>query len=269
MPELPEVETVCRMLAKSVLQNKITSVEIVRRDLRWPVQENFEYVCQNALIRSVFRRGKYIIIELNHGFIIWHLGMSGSIKLQAGCDLQKHDHVLLELSSGEYLVYNDPRRFGSLFWAEDYNLHPRIKNLGLEPLEKDTTADLLYKITSTKQKNIKDTIMDAKNIVGVGNIYANEALFLTGVRPGSAAKDLSASKISALLENIKSVLRKAIASGGTTLNDYVNLEGKPGYFQQELNVYGRAGEACLVCGDTLLKDNSFARQTIYCPICQG
>lgn len=269
MPELPEVETVCRMLADRVLGSRITAVDVIRRDLRWQLQADFEERCLDACIEKVFRRGKYIIIQLNKGFIIWHLGMSGSIKIQNDFLLQKHDHVLLELSCANYLIYNDPRRFGSLYWTMDYANHARIKNLGLEPLLPTTTPELLFSITSTRAKNIKDTIMDAANIVGVGNIYANEALFLTGIHPSSQAKSLSLKKITDLLANIRLVLNRAIASGGTTLNDYVNLEGKPGYFQQELHVYGRSGQQCLICSNILKKLEDFSRQTVYCDRCQS
>ena len=268
MPELPEVETVCRMLASKVVGNSIRSVNVVRRDLRWLVQADFEDRCQGQVVISVFRRGKYIILELDHGHIIWHLGMSGSITVQGGSGQKKHDHLTVFLSDGNCLVYNDPRRFGSVFWSDDWRCHPRIAVLGFEPLCKETTAVNLYKGLRGKSKAIKEAIMDARLMVGVGNIYANEALFLSGVRPDVSAKSLSLTQVELLLANIRLVLDKAIAKGGTTLNDYVNLDGKPGYFQQELNVYGRGGQLCNKCGSQLEKMERFSRQTVYCPSCQ-
>lgn len=269
MPELPEVETVCRMLASKVVGNSIRDINVVRRDLRWVVQADFEDRCQGQAVISVFRRGKYIIIELGHGHIIWHLGMSGSITVQTNLVLKKHDHLAVLLSDGNYLVYNDPRRFGSVFWSDDWQHHPRIAVLGLEPLSVETTALNLYDGLRSKSKAIKEAVMDARLIVGVGNIYANEALFLSGIRPDVAAKSLSLSQVELLFANIRLVLDKAIAKGGTTLNDYVNLEGKPGYFQQELNVYGRSGKLCHKCSSKLEKLERFSRQTVYCPSCQS
>lgn len=269
MPELPEVETVCRMLSNSVVNKKIIDLVVFRRDLRWPVQADFEANCIDCEITDVYRRGKYIIISLSRGNIVWHLGMSGALKLQAKFNVQKHDHVCVSLSSGEYLVFNDPRRFGSVSWSLALDGHPRLVNLGLEPLLDSTQADLLFNAFKNKKKKIKDAIMDASIIVGVGNIYANEALFLSGIDPRSPAGNLTLLQVGALLANIKVVLRKAIDAGGTTLNDYVNLEGKPGYFQQELLVYGRSGEECSVCGEILQKLDDFSRQTVICGVCQS
>lgn len=268
MPELPEVETICRMLAHSVIGSKLLDIRIVRRDLRWPVQLDFEERCLGAEIISVFRRGKYIVIELCEGYIIWHLGMSGSIQLFDRPELKKHDHVVMILSIGTCLIYNDPRRFGSLFWADDWHKHNRLVGLGLEPLAEATTSEVFYSLLRSKKKSIKETIMDAKLLVGVGNIYANESLFLAKVNPSCPANKLTFLEAQCLFEKIKSVLQKAIAKGGTTLSDHKQLDGKPGYFQQELQVYGRAGMPCVVCNSLLQEMEHFSRQTVYCPKCQ-
>lgn len=267
MPELPEVETICRMLGSAIKGLYIEEVRVLRRDLRWPVQDDFESRCNGAQILSVSRRGKYIVIKLDNGYIIWHLGMSGVIKLQTDASLCKHDHVLIKLSES-FLAYNDTRRFGSIYWTSDPNNHPRLVNLGSEPLEADFTANDLYNALKNKKKNIKDLIMDAAIIVGVGNIYANEALFLSKIHPSTKACDLGFEAVCSLFANIRFVLMKAIDAGGTTFSDYRNLDGKPGYFQQGLMVYGRAGLECKICKGLLLKIPEYSRQTVFCPNCQ-
>lgn len=268
MPELPEVETVCRMLAKNIVGQSLVEVKVLRRDLRWPVQLDFEENSQGCSVVSVWRRGKYIIIELTSGSIIWHLGMSGVLRLYDELLYAKHDHVWLRLSDGRYLVYNDPRRFGSVYWALAPLAHVRLAKLGLEPLAAQAEPKIVFKLLQNRSKNIKDTIMDANLIVGVGNIYANEALFMSRIHPRRPAGSLSLEEVQLLLQNIQLVLKKAIAQGGTTLSDYVSVDGKPGYFKQELQVYGRFGQQCNVCAAILEKLAGFARQTVACTKCQ-
>lgn len=269
MPELPEVETICRMLSQAIIGQVITNVKVVRRDLRWQIQDDFESMVQGQEVLSVSRRSKYILIELLDGFIIWHLGMSGTIQLISSLSLKKHDHVVLRLSSGNYIVYNDPRRFGSVFWARDWSLHARLKHLGPEPFSEELTAQGFFDLLQSRKKNIKETIMDAKMIVGVGNIYANESLFLAGLHPTMPANQIALEQAEVLLDKIRYVLAKAIEKGGTTLSDHKQLDGKPGYFQQELQVYGRAGQSCYVCDTVLEGLEKFSRQTVCCPNCQS
>lgn len=270
MPELPEVETTKRGIEPHVVGETLVEVEIRQSKLRWPVSEEIAAL-KGQVILSVSRRAKYVLLEFATGYAMWHLGMSGSLRLVEAEDKDmfgKHDHIDWQLSNGKILRYHDPRRFGALLWVEDIEDNAHLNHLGPEPLSDDFDVDYLFQKSRNKKAPIKTFIMDGKVVVGVGNIYANEALFLAGIRPTIAAGRLSKARYVALVEQIKTVLAKAIEQGGTTLKDFVGGDGKPGYFAQQLNVYGRGGEKCPSC-DTLLKEiRQGQRATVYCSACQ-
>ncbi len=270
MPELPEVETTCNGIRPHLQGKIITGAEIRNPSLRWPVPENLAELIFGQKVKKIRRRGKYIVINLQKGSLIIHLGMSGGVRVvNSRLELKKHDHVDIEFESGIVLRYHDPRRFGCILWTDKDPLqHKLLSTLGVEPLSDDFTGEFLQEKAKGKTRAIKVFLMDSHVVVGVGNIYANEALFLSGIDPQTAAKDLSKEKLDILADNIKAVLEKAIESGGTTLRDFTNSEGKPGYFQQQLNVYGRTGEKCVRCGGIIKQVRLGQRSTFYCPECQ-
>lgn len=269
MPELPEVQTVVSMLQQQVIGTTIEAVQIHRRDLRWPIPTTFEGNIQGKTIVDVTRRSKYMLLWLNPGVMIVHLGMSGQIKLQTSTAmLAKHDHVVWHL--GERVMrYCDPRRFGSVLYFDTPDDDRRLDKLGPEPLSDDFHADYLFAACRHRRVPIKQRIMDAQCVVGVGNIYANESLFLAGIDPRHASGDLSMAALARLVDAIRSVLQKAIAQGGTTLKDFKHLDGKAGYFQQTLFVYGRQDQPCRLCKTTLKGLKMSGRQTVMCPQCQS
>lgn len=270
MPELPEVETTRRGLKEYAEGQCIHAMKLYRRDLRWPVSSELPNAALGQRIESLARRGKYLIFNLPKGAMLAHLGMSGSIRI-AGCSeqLKKHDHWSLRCSDDQELRFNDPRRFGALFWvADDWRQHPLIAGLGPEPLSEEFSGEGLYGVSRGRKQPIKTLIMDSKNVVGVGNIYASEALFHAGIHPKLASGKLSRVRATVLAEKIKWVLGKAIENGGTTLRDYVNGTGQPGYFQQELWVYGRKGLACKTCGTSIKEIRLGQRSTCFCTHCQ-
>jgi len=216
------------------------------------------------------RRAKYILIELEQGSLIWHLGMSGSMRLVSPATAAaKHDHIDLELDSGQLLRYNDPRRFGCLLWGgSDVLAHPLLSSLGPEPLDEAFDADYLYQRSKRRKLTVKQFIMDQKTVVGVGNIYASEALFLAGILPARQAARISKQRYQSLVIQIKAVLLAAIAQGGTSLRDFTQADGRPGYFEQRLNVYGRAGAACVGCGSPVQNRAIGQRASYYCVVCQ-
>lgn len=270
MPELPEVETTKRGIEPHILNLRVKQMTLRRRDLRWPVSSELPDVVKGQTVEAVHRRGKYLVLQMQTGVMMAHLGMSGSMRIASEADsLRKHDHWDLGLESGAILRFNDPRRFGALFWCQsDWQTHPLIAHLGPEPLSDEFDADYLYQSTRKRQLAIKNHIMDSKTVVGVGNIYAAESLFHAGIHPGLSAGKLSKNRSELLVQAIKRVLAAAIESGGTTLRDYVNGNGQPGYFQQELWVYGRAGQFCKKCGQTLRHQRMGQRATVYCSSCQ-
>ena len=221
-------------------------------------------------VTAVRRRAKYLLIDLARGSLLLHLGMSGSLRVMpAETPRLTHDHVDLLLDSGQLLRFNDPRRFGSLhLLTEDPALHPLLRNLAPEPLGDDFDADYLHRVTRRRRVAIKQLIMNSQLVVGVGNIYASEALFRAGVRPGRAARSLTRAECAALVKAIRAVLAMAIRHGGTTLRDYVGADGKPGYFRRKLFVYERAGEACRRCDTPIRQLVQGQRSTYYCPTCQ-
>lgn len=268
MPELPEVETTRKGISPYLENQAIRSITVWNNKLRWPVSPELEEL-RSVLVSGVFRRGKYIIIASDLGAILVHLGMSGSLRLSApDKELKKHDHVVLALDSELELRFNDPRRFGCILWTPDWTQHPLIVHLGPEPLSDAFTGRYLYQKARSRKTGIKQFVMDAQNVVGVGNIYANEALFLSGISPKRQAGRVSLQRMELLAENIKYVLQRSIEQGGTTLRDFVNSDGNPGYFKQQLNVYGRAGLPCPGCKSALKEIRQNNRSSVYCSKCQ-
>ncbi len=268
MPELPEVETTKRGIQPYIENVEIRAIAIRQPSLRWPVSEEL-YTLAPSKVVSIERRAKYLFLNLINGHIIIHLGMSGSLRVvEKCCPVGKHDHIDFLMANEKIIRYNDPRRFGSILWTTDLKNHPLLSKLGPEPLENLFDGDYLFKQREGKKINIKQFIMDNKIVVGVGNIYANEALFLSGIHPKRPANKISLKRFKQLANNIKLVLSEAIKQGGTTLKDFVGGDGKPGYFQQQLNVYGRGGQACSHCKSTLKEVRIGQRSTVYCPNCQ-
>ena len=267
MPELPEVETTKNGL-ESFLSNKtISKVEILNPNLRWTVEQSIISKLDNQTIRSFSRRGKYILFNLDKGHLMIHLGMSGKINvLNIDLPLNKHDHFLLYFNN-EIMRFNDPRRFGSIFYLESLD-HKLLNSLGVEPLEDSFHENYLFENSRNKTQNVKAFIMDSKIVVGVGNIYACESLFKAGINPKMKANKISKQRYSSLTNNIKEVLTKAIKAGGTTLQDFAKVDGKPGYFSQELSVYGRENENCYSCNGKIKRIVQNQRSTFYCPKCQ-
>jgi formamidopyrimidine-DNA glycosylase len=270
MPELPEVETTSRGIAPYVTGQRISRVVVRERRLRRPIARGFAAALTGQRIHSVGRRGKYLLLACDAGTLIVHLGMSGTLRLvPAATRPQKHDHVDLQLSNGLVLRLRDPRRFGLMVWTtEDPLAHPLLSGLGPEPLARAFNAAYLFRQSRGRTVAVKQFIMDAKVVVGVGNIYANEALFMAGVDPRRAAGAVTAREYGAIAKAVKSVLRKAIVAGGTTLRDYVDGAGRSGYFSQQLLVYGRAGEPCRRCAGIITVMRLGQRATYYCPRCQ-
>lgn len=271
MPELPEVETTRRGIEPHVVGQQVQRVRVRNSRLRWPVPEDLDVRLSGQQIVALQRRAKYLLFRAEAGTLICHLGMSGSLCLVAGDEPPgKHDHVDIELASGQLLRYRDPRRFGAMLWAGDLELegHPLLARLGPEPLSDDFHAEYLYQRLQGRKQAIKPFIMDNAVVVGVGNIYASEALFAAGIDPRKAAGSLSKKRCALLAGEIKRVLAAAIEQGGTTLKDFVGGDGQPGYFQQQLFVYGRAGQPCLTCGSLLREVKLGQRSSVYCPGCQ-
>ena len=270
MPELPEVETTLRGIAKPLTNARIECLTVRDFRLRWPIPNDLGERIAVKRIVSLQRRAKYILINLESGSLIWHLGMSGSMRIvNESIDLRKHDHVDLALSNGTILRYNDPRRFGCLLWAHDALAHPLLNLLGPEPLDIQFDGVYLHKKARGRRIAVKSFIMDQKVVVGVGNIYASEALFLAGIRPARQASRISRARYDALAVHIKGVLQRAIAQGGTTLRDFSQADGRPGYFEQQLHVYGRKKQPCTLCGHAISNKVIGQRASCYCPICQS
>lgn len=270
MPELPEVETTRRGIEPHIAGHTILAVIVREPRLRWPVPENIHQILSGKTIVRVKRRAKYLLLDTGSGHLILHLGMSGSLRVLAtDTPAEKHDHIDILFSNGQRLRYTDPRRFGAVLWSESpLHEHKLLKNLGPEPLDGEFTPERLYRMSRGKRVPIKTFIMDNKVVVGVGNIYASEALFKAGIRPDRACEKISRSRYERLVEAIKETLAKAIEQGGTTLRDFVGGDGKPGYFQQELAVYGRAGQPCIKCGTLIQTIKLGNRSSCFCPHCQ-
>lgn len=269
MPELPEVETTRQGIAPHCENHRITAVSVRNGSLRWPVPENLASLLEGQIIRSVERRAKYLLMRIDGGAMIIHLGMSGSLRvITDDSPPLLHDHIELTLDSGIRLRFNDPRRFGCWLWSETPEQHPLLARLGPEPLASEFSGDLLYRQSRGRQVPIKTFIMNNQVVVGVGNIYANEALFKAGIHPRRKAGRISLDRYRRLAEAIRETLSAAILMGGTTLRDFVNSDGKPGYFAQSLLVYGRVKAPCSECHTPLTEIRMGQRSTVYCTHCQ-
>ncbi len=269
MPELPEVETTRRGILPHIGKQRVEHVLIRDHRLRWPVDTDLPHRLHQQMLRNITRRGKYLLLHFDCGVILWHLGMSGSLRIVTQESPKPHDHIDLTFANEKTLRFHDPRRFGCVIWTDAAPAqHPLLSHLGPEPLSDEFSAEYLFEKSRKIKQAVKTWIMDSKVVVGVGNIYANESLFRAGIHPLKSAHRLSHPKCSALVAQIKSVLTYAIERGGTTLRDFVDGNGKPGYFAQELKVYGRGGEPCVDCGKLLLEKRLGQRTTVYCTICQ-
>ncbi|MEE2001798.1 bifunctional DNA-formamidopyrimidine glycosylase/DNA-(apurinic or apyrimidinic site) lyase [Alkalimonas sp. MEB108] len=269
MPELPEVEVSCLGIRPHLAGQVLQKVVVRQRQLRWPIPDDV-LALKDEPILGVTRRAKYLLIELPQGSILLHLGMSGHLKvLPQSTPAGKHDHVDFVLSSGQLLRLNDTRRFGAVLWQTKEEAHPMLQALGPEPLTEAFDAELLWQQAQKRSSAIKLVLMDNKVVVGVGNIYANEALFKAGILPSRPAKSLSVAECECLVQEVKQTLAQAIAQGGTTLRDFSQSDGKPGYFKQELLVYGRGNQACLRCGELLQEIHLGQRSTVFCQSCQS
>jgi formamidopyrimidine-DNA glycosylase len=270
MPELPEVETTRRGIAPLISGKAIAELVLRTEKLRWPLDRSLCRSLPGQTILSVERRAKYLLLRTGPGTLILHLGMSGSLRIvPAETTENKHDHVDLILTDGSCLRFTDPRKFGALLWtAADPLLHPLLVHLGPEPLAAEFTGEYLYQSSRKRKIAVKPFVMDQKLVVGVGNIYASEALFGAGIDPCLPAGKVSRARYQRLAGEIKQVLQQAIAAGGTTISDFKQSDGKPGYFKQELRVYGRAGDSCTLCGQPVKSIRLGQRSTFFCSTCQ-
>lgn len=277
MPELPEVETIRRGIEPHVVGRSIRNVVVRDRRLRWPIPRGFERKLTGRTIRAVERRGKYLLLDVGGATeasgrdrVILHMGMTGRLSvLDPGVTVKKHDHLDLELSDGTLLRFNDARRFGAaLWWPGSHPSHLLLRNMGPEPLTEAFNADYLVKRSRRRSAPVKNFLMDGRVVVGVGNIYAVEALFRAGIRPMRPAGRVTRAEYAALVKAVRTVLEDAIAAGGTTFRDFRGSDGAPGYFVQELFVYDRAGEPCRRCGTPIKRLVIGQRSSFYCPRCQ-
>jgi formamidopyrimidine-DNA glycosylase len=270
MPELPEVETTRRGIAPAVEGHIIRDVVVRERRLRWPVPAGLEDRLRGQRVMKLERRAKFLLLETAAGTALIHLGMSGSMRIvNPGEPPEKHDHFDIVMESGDVIRFNDPRRFGSLLWAgAAAERHPLLASLGPEPLGPDFCGAYLHGTARKRRVSIKQHIMNSQVVAGVGNIYANEALFRAGIHPARAAGRIALTRMNVLAEEIRTVLNAAIRRGGTTLRDYRGGDGKPGYFRQELLVYERNGKPCKRCSTALTRIVQGQRATYYCPRCQ-
>lgn len=270
MPELPEVETTRCGIAPHVVGQRVVGVLVRQPKLRWPVPAALRQLLVGQEVSQLSRRAKYLLFQMPGGTMMIHLGMSGSLRIvPADTPADLHDHADIHLENGTMLRYTDPRRFGAILWLEGAPLeHELLKNLGPEPLSDAFSAGHLYSLAGQRKVPVKSFIMDGHVVVGVGNIYANEALFRAGIHPKRAVGRISLARYQRLTGEIKQTLSEAIASGGTTLKDFVGGDGKPGYFKQELKVYGRGGLPCVECGEVLKEIRLGQRSTVFCSNCQ-
>jgi len=276
MPELPEVETTRRGLLKAVQGQKIRRVEIRRYDLRTPIPKHLAATLAGGIITDVRRRAKYLLIDVQKGakkgVLLAHLGMSGSFIVVNGANyaIKTHDHVLIALENGQIMAFHDPRRFGVVDWLDDGDekTHELLAHLGPEPLSRQFTARYLSAALSRRSGPIKPVLMDQKLVVGVGNIYASESLYLSGIKPQTPARECAAQS-DAIIAAIRTTLTAAIASGGSTLRDYVGAQNEGGYFQHHFSVYGRDGMPCERCGELIQSSTQAGRATYWCAECQS
>jgi len=269
MPELPEVETTRRGLAPHLNQRSVTGVVLRRPDLRWPIPPEIRRLLPGEKLRGIRRRAKYLLLDTDPGSALLHLGMSGSLRVLPGkTPVAAHDHVDLVLDNGRVLRFNDPRRFGCLLWQPAGETHELLRDLGPEPLSDSFDGDYLYELSRGRRAPVKTFLMDQGIVVGVGNIYAAEALFAAGIAPARAAGRVSRERYDLLAQEVKRILAHAIERGGTTLRDFIDPNGAPGYFEQELQVYGREGEPCRRCRRPLRNAPLGNRASVWCSRCQ-
>jgi formamidopyrimidine-DNA glycosylase len=270
MPELPEVETTRRGIAPHVTGQRVTDVVVRNKHLRWPIPKHLRDELVGQTIDSVERRAKYLLLKTPRGTAILHLGMSGSLRVvPRETPPGKFDHADIVLASGHALRLRDPRRFGALLWTRtDPHQHKLLKNIGPEPFDPSFNADYLFRASRRRARALRDFLLDSKTVAGVGNIYANEALFLAGIRPQRPAGRLTTSQAVKTVKAIRSVLNRAIQAGGTTLRDFQQATGEPGYFQFDLAVYGNPGKPCPVCKHPVKSLKLGQRSAFYCPSCQ-
>lgn len=270
MPELPEVETSRRGIEPHILKQTIKQIVVRESRLRWPVPNTLPELLKGIKILAVERRAKYILLRFSNGTVILHLGMSGSLRIcQPETEVRKHDHIDFVLRNGHCLRLHDPRRFGCVLWTDQpIDQHKLISKLGPEPLHDDFDTAYLYQHSRNRNCSIKSFIMNSHVVVGVGNIYASESLFLAGIHPGRKAGAISRPRYQKLVNAIKQVLSESIKQGGTTLRDFLNEDGKPGYFAQKLFVYGKNGTPCQTCGNTIKQITQQKRASYYCSTCQ-
>lgn len=272
MPELPEVETTLRGVEPFLKETKITDVTIRNFSLRWPIDPHLAKTLTGQTIHHLYRRAKYLLLQCDTGTLIIHLGMSGRLRILAVSENimpDKHDHFDMIVNNSHLLRYTDPRRFGAILWTEaPIDQHPLFAHLGPEPLTESFSAGYLFAKAKTRRCSTKTLIMDGKIVVGVGNIYANEALFMARIHPKTMANKLTRKDCEHLVGAIKEKLKQAIKAGGTTLKDFRKSDGKPGYFAQELSVYGRQHQHCPNCGHLIEHFKEAQRATFYCPKCQ-
>jgi formamidopyrimidine-DNA glycosylase len=270
MPELPEVETTRRGIKPFINHQTISDIVIRQRNLRWPIPKHLRQKARNQTIEAVDRRGKYLLLRLVNGSVIIHLGMSGSLRIcSADTPVEKHDHVDFLFDNRKILRLRDPRKFGAVLWTTDApENHPLLSGLGPEPLHDAFNSRYLFEHTRKRSASIKSVIMNSHIVVGVGNIYACESLFLAGINPKRKAGSLSLARCERLVYAIKQVLSASITQGGTSLRDFVRENGMPGYYAQKLFVYGKVGEPCTNCGRPIKQIRQQQRSTFYCTQCQ-
>ena len=270
MPELPEVETVRRGLSLQLTGTYIRKIIVRQRQLRYPVDKGLQRKIKGQCIKAIERRAKYLLIKLEYGCLICHLGMSGSLHILDNAQAAgPHDHIDIYVDDQRIVRFCDPRKFGSLLWTtKDPMQHKLLRYLGPEPLAGDFNGEYLYKLSQGRKLAVKNFLMDSRVVVGVGNIYANEALFKARVHPARAAGKIARRRYESIVEAVRTTLRSAIRKGGTTLRNFVAEDGKPGYFKQALNVYQRTGEACTSCQAPIRRRYIGQRSTFYCPRCQ-
>ena len=273
MPELPEVETVCRGLQENIIGKKIVKSWLSEKNLRFPYPENFINKLKNRYIVQISRRARYILIHMdNQEILLIHLGMTGKLNFYKNYDNHKikHDHIIIIFSDNSALIYNDVRRFGfaDILHISEQADHKMLKDLALEPLSEDFNVQYLQKKLAGKKMNIKNIMMDNKIVVGVGNIYINESLFLSRISPKKSANEVKKEELDMLIKNIKNILQKAINKGGSTLRDYQNLDGDVGNFQFDFRVYGREDKNCVDCKTKIQRIRQNGRSSFFCPSCQ-
>lgn len=269
MPELPEVETTLRGIEPHIVKQKVVQIVIRQPKLRWPIPSDLDTHIEGQKLLGLERRGKYILFQFKTGEMILHLGMSGRLSVVSSALAQKHDHVDIYFANKKCLRFTDPRRFGAILWhAKNTKAHALLAHLGPEPLSDAFDGDYLHRYAQGRKISIKALLMDNKAVVGVGNIYAAEALFLARIHPQTPAGSMDKTQYRRLAKAVKKILTQAIEKGGTTLRDFMDPKGKPGYFSLELKVYGRGGKACVRCGERLSSMKQGQRTTVWCANCQ-